>query len=117
MPKSKVSKKRKNKAIAYSNNLKARRKKLQKDFMSQLQESHKTEMESKVNATKDDDENTTEDLNEFSLDNPDTKVVTDSNELSEFSLEDLPQVEQSAPHPDSVSGVYSKPPKNNPPKL
>jgi len=113
MPKSKRNKKRKNKVLAYSDNIKSRQRKIQREFIKQLQESHTKEMESKVedNTKTETDSNVIDDFNEFSLDTDTIESTTNTNDLNEFSMDDLPQVEQTAPI-EGVSGSYSSPDKD-----
>jgi len=123
MPKSKTNKKRKNKVLAYSQNIKNRQKKFRSEFIKKLQESHNKDLENKVNETSDSNVNDVNEFGEFGLENLDQQSIiqsndlsefsldnlptTESSDLSEFSLDNLPIVEQTEPSPD-ISGSYSK---------
>jgi len=109
MPNSKTNKKRKNKVIAYSNNVKARQKKFRTEFIKNLQESHNREMESKVKDAQS-TENIVDGLNEFALDDSpmEAVVVDNTQDLTDFSMDNLPIVEQTSPSPD-VTGSLTGP--------
>ena len=111
MPKSKTNKKRKNKVLAFSQNIKNRQKKFRSEFIKKLQESHNKDLENKVNETSESVINDVNEFGEFALNDDNQPIsessTTESNDLSEFSLDNLPIVEQTEPTPD-ISGSYSK---------